>query len=101
MEYKIETVTRAFLDKLFDSEGEKYEPFGLFIAQDEVDGKTVYVAVDNAEGEALTEEFRTRQMAVMWLHGYSVLNRWGEILEGRERGCLTSGTSARPSTPAP
>ena len=78
MKDRIEEVTRAFLDALFDSDD--YEPRGLFLCEDEVDGRVVYVAVDNSQGEALTEEFVFKYAARQWLKGKPAINRWGELL---------------------
>lgn len=79
----IVTVTRAFLDELFDSDD--YTPRGRFICEDVVNGKIVWVAVDNENGDALTEEFFMRAHAVKWLNGKQTINRFGEVLnEGRK-----------------
>lgn len=79
----IVTVTRAFLDELFDSDD--YTPRGRFICEDVVNGKIVWVAVDNVNGDALTEEFFMRAHAVKWLNGKQTVNRFGEVLnEGRK-----------------
>ncbi|MGN1472604.1 MAG: hypothetical protein ACI4WZ_00900 [Eubacteriales bacterium] len=71
-------VTRPFLKKLFDSDN--YEPRGMFVCEDEIDGKTVWTAVDNRNGEALPEEFLTKYAATMWLRGRRIRNRFGELL---------------------
>lgn len=79
----IVVVTRAFLDELFDSDD--YTPRGRFICEDVVNGKIVWVAVDNENGDALTEEFFMRAHAVKWLNGKQTVNRFGEVLnEGRK-----------------
>lgn len=79
----IVTVTRAFLDALFDSDD--YTPRGRFLCEDVVKGKIVWVAVDNENGEALTEEFFSRTHAVKWLNGKEIVNRFGEVLnEGKK-----------------
>lgn len=76
-------VTRAFLDELFDSDD--YTPRGRFICEDVVNGKIVWVAVNNENGDALTEEFFMRAHAVKWLNGKQTVNRFGEVLnEGRK-----------------
>lgn len=75
-------VSRAFLDELFDSMD--YTPRGKFICRDEVKGKIVWVAVDNSNGEALTEEFFTEAHAKKYLNGKQIVNRWGEVLN---EGC--------------
>ena len=83
----VEIVSRAFLDAMFDSlETEDYEPRGMFLCEDEVDGRAVWVAVDNRNGDALTEEFNFKYAAMKWLRGQPTLNRWGELLnkEGAE-----------------
>lgn len=69
-DYKL--ILRSALDKILDSPGETYEPRGLFICSDEVDGETVYTAVNNLGGDAITEEFTNRRSAVRWLHGNPV-----------------------------
>lgn len=81
----IKFVAREFLDVLFNSPGKKYTPFGKFVCKDEVNGKVVWVAVDNSHGDAYTEEFTKRKNAVMWLHGYPVQNIQGEPLNEMER----------------
>lgn len=81
----IKFVAREFLDVLFNSPGKKYTPFGKFVCRDEVNGKVVWVAVDNSHGDAYTEEFTKRKNAVMWLHGYPVQNIQGEPLNEMER----------------
>lgn len=79
----IVAVTRAFLDELFDSDD--YTPRGRFICEDVVNGKIVWVAVNNENGDALTEEFFMRAHAVKWLNGKQTVNRFGEVLnEGRK-----------------
>lgn len=80
MKDNIKEVDRAFLDALFDSDG--YEPRGAFLCADEVEGKLVYVAVDNRNGCAFTEEFNIKMYARRWLNGKTSINRWGEILNG-------------------
>ncbi len=82
---KIQTVNREFLNRLFDSPGEKYEPIGQFICPDEINGKKIYVAVDNITGDAWTEEFRSHCMATRWLHGKTATNIYGEKLYGRSQ----------------
>lgn len=84
----IELVSRKFLNRLLDSPGEKYEPLGKFIVLDidEDGGGVTWTAVDNSNGEAITEEFTKRGSATRWLHGYRCKNRFGEVLNdhGRE-----------------
>lgn len=83
----IELVSRKFLDRLLDSTGEKYEPLGKFICLDidEDGGGVTWTAVDNSNGEAITEEFTKRGSATRWLHGYPARNRFGELLNERRR----------------
>ncbi len=76
----IQIVSREFLDALFDCEGSKYRPIGKFLCRDVVNGKTVWVAVDNSSGEAFTEEFAYRRNAAKYLHGYPVENIQGDPL---------------------
>ena len=45
----------------------KYEPLGKFLI--DKNEKDVYVAIDNEDGEAWTEEFSTKEKAIAWLHG--------------------------------
>ena len=84
LEMPILDVSREFLMKLFDSEGEKYLPLGRFICEEEVGWATIYTAVDNVNGEAWTEEFGNRRQAVKWLNGNASKNRFGDKLEERE-----------------
>lgn len=65
-------ISREKLDEMLDSPGEKYEPRGLFICLDKVDGEWVYTAVNNRNGDALTDEFINKRSAVRWLHGHPV-----------------------------
>lgn len=81
----IKFVAREFLDALFNCTGKKYTPFGKFVCRDEVNGKVVWVAVDNTHGDAFTEEFAKRKLAVMWLNGYPVTNIQGDPLNEMER----------------
>ncbi len=63
-------VSREFLDRVLDSSGESYEPRGLFLCRQEIDGEEVWTAMRNENGEGLTEDFKSRKPAVRWLHGY-------------------------------
>ncbi len=74
------SVDRDFINRLINSPGEKYEPIGKFICEDDVSGTIIWTAVDNGTGDAWTEEFGNRMMAVRWLHGYRVRNIYGEVL---------------------
>ncbi len=65
-------IKRESLDRMLDSPGATYEPRGLFICEEQIDGVLVYVAVNNLNGDALTDEFLNRRSAVRWLHGYPV-----------------------------
>ena len=40
------------------------EPHGLYYAKE---GRRLYVGVDNGDGEAWTEEFRSRRQCLRWL----------------------------------
>ena len=62
-------VSREFLDRVLDSPGETYEPRGLFLCRQEIDGEEVWTAMRNENGEGLTEDFNSRKPAVRWLHG--------------------------------
>lgn len=78
---QIEVVSREFLDTMFDSlDTPDYEPRGLFLCEDTVDGKVVWVAVDNRDGKALTEEFNLKFQARAWLKGRPCINSLGQIL---------------------
>ncbi len=78
---KIQYVDREFVNTLFSSGGDKYEPKGKFLCKDTSSDRTVYVAVDNTTGDAFTEEFDSRWMATRWLHGKAATNIHGERLE--------------------
>lgn len=67
-----EYVSRAFLDRVLDSPGPTYEPRGLFLCWQEIDGEDVWTAMRNRDGEGLTEDFVKKSAAVRWLHGYVV-----------------------------
>jgi hypothetical protein len=58
---KTTQVTPAELSAIIETR----EPRGLFFAPDNQSGK--YVAVDNRNGEAWTEEFPTERRAIKWL----------------------------------
>lgn len=45
-------VSREFLDKVLDSPGETYEPRGLFLCRQEIDGEEVWTAMRNENGRA-------------------------------------------------
>lgn len=68
-------ITREALDMMLDSPGETYEPRGLFICWQEIDGQNVWTAMRNENGEGLTEDFKTKRSAVLWLHGHVVGER--------------------------
>lgn len=61
-----ETVSIEKIDEII----EKREPLGLFLAR-EAKGKRkrMFIAVDNATGEAWTEEFEKFSDARKWLRG--------------------------------
>jgi hypothetical protein len=80
LDYKI--ISREYANRILDSPGEKYEPYGKFLVEEMIDGEAVWTAIDNSDGEAFTEEFKTRHAAVRWLHGYTVTDRFGEMHEG-------------------
>lgn len=44
----------------------KRQPLGLFYLHNDV--LDVWVAIDNSNGKALTEQFRTKQAAIDWLN---------------------------------
>ena len=74
------SVNRDFIDRLINSTGAKYEPIGKYLCEEEINGTIIWTAVDNGTGDAWTEEFGNRMMAVRWLHGYRVRNIYGEVL---------------------
>lgn len=65
-------VSREMVDRILDSEGETYEPRGLFMCADVVDGEKVYTAVKNLDGSGETEDFRNKRAAQRWLEGCKV-----------------------------
>lgn len=69
-------ITRAEMDRILDSEGETYEPRGLFICQETVGGVLIYTAMRNIDGEGQTEDFVNRTVAVRWLHGLKTCDKW-------------------------
>lgn len=69
---EVVVVSREMVDIILDSDGETYEPRGLFICVDIVDGEKVYTAVKNLDGSGETEEFRNKRAAQRWLVGYKV-----------------------------
>ena len=76
----IKKIDRDFIDRLINSIGAKYEPYGKYICGEDINGCTIWTAVDNSTGDAWTEEFGSRMMAVRWLHGYKAKNIYGEVL---------------------
>lgn len=64
---KITKLTREQSAELLDSgfETGKYKPIGLFYTKD---GK-LYVGIDNTDGHAWTEEFKTKKSCFKWLKG--------------------------------
>lgn len=83
MAEEIRRVSVKFLKRLFDSPGETYEPRGKFVAVDTEGDAPVFIAVDNTDGRALTEEFVSRFRATRWLNGRKTVNRFGETVGGR------------------
>lgn len=77
-------MSREEIYRMLGAPNGSYEPIGRFIVEEVVDGTTIYTAVDNSRGEALIEEFATRRRAVLWLHGYKVINRYGDVLNDTE-----------------
>ena len=77
-DYKV--ISRRKMDEMLDEPGVgvEYRPLGMFVCVEEVDGEWVYTAMDNRNGQALTEDFITKRAAVRWLHGYAVSDeqRW-------------------------
>lgn len=67
-------ISREALDEMLNAPGVGvgYRPLGMFLCIDEIDGEWVYTAVDNRDGQALTEDFVTKRSAVRWLHGHPV-----------------------------
>ena len=77
----IKRITLKQASKLLNSPDGKYEPRGKFIYYDDEDIFTVCTAIDNSTGEAWIEDFGSRQTAAAWLHGHTVKNIFGEVLE--------------------
>ncbi|MCM3390008.1 hypothetical protein LG296_20870 (plasmid) [Ureibacillus chungkukjangi] len=50
---------------------ETYQPLGLFYYQE---SQNLYVAVDNSDGKAWTEEFKSEQDCIKWLTQEHLLN---------------------------
>lgn len=73
--WPVKEITRAEMDKILDSEGDTYEPRGLFICTEMIGGVEVYTAMRNIDGEGMTEDFVTHMSAVRWLHGFAVSDR--------------------------
>jgi len=71
-DYKV--ISRRKMDEMLDEPGVgvEYRPLGMFVCVEEVDGERVYTAMDNRDGQALTEDFITKRAAVRWLHGHPV-----------------------------
>ena len=69
------TINRNMLNDILDSDGATYEPRGLFICKDTVDGEDVYTALKNLDGSGETEEFKSRWSAAKWLQGHNVGKR--------------------------
>ena len=70
------SVNRKSIDRII-----KYrKPIGKYICDEEAGLATIWTAVDNSTGDAWTEEFGSRTMAVRWLHGYRVRNIYGEVV---------------------
>lgn len=63
-------VSREFLDRVLDSPGETYEPRGLFLCDQYIDGERIWTAMRNENGEGLTEDFVSKRTAVLWLRGH-------------------------------
>ena len=70
------SVDRDFIDRLINYR----KPIGKYICEDDVNGTIIWTAIDNSTGDAWTEEFGSRMMAVRWLHGYRAKNIYGEVL---------------------
>lgn len=69
---EITNISRDMLNAILDAPGETYEPRGLFIVLETIDGVKVYTAVRNLDGKAETEEFKNRRAATRWLLGHKV-----------------------------
>ncbi len=77
-------ISRERMNKILDSLGETYEPRGLFICMDKVDRMWVYTAVNNLNGDAITDEFITKRSAVRWLHGHPVTDEQRYLQAGEK-----------------
>jgi hypothetical protein len=62
--YKIKKITQEEAHTLLSSEPPHYQPLGLFyIAQ--ADGS--FTGIDNQDGNAWTEDFKTKSKCLYWL----------------------------------
>lgn len=77
----ISLITPAFEYRLLNIYySDKYEPFGKFLRKTESYGTTIWRAINNATGQAYTEEFYTQKEAVAWLSGDVAMNIECEII---------------------
>lgn len=58
---------KHLLESVYTEDTEKFIPLGLFY----LEFGEVYVAVDNSTGDAWTEEFGSKEMALSWLSSKS------------------------------
>lgn len=50
---------------------ETYKPIGLFLLPANKNNVAFWTAIDNLSGEAFSEDFETKENAVLWLLKYS------------------------------
>ncbi len=48
---------------------EKRKPLGKFYLKSSVNSSIVYTGIDNSDGEAWTEDFKTKARCIGWLEG--------------------------------
>jgi transcriptional regulator with XRE-family HTH domain len=84
-EIAVEDISREKADELLASKGDTYEPRGLFVVRDFVDGDEVFTAIQNLDGTAETEEFTRHRAAVNWLHGRGVSGEYYYLPDIREK----------------
>jgi len=59
----IKKITSEEADKIIETR----EPRGLFYTISQVEGKRVYVGIDNRDGDAWTEDFKSLGACKRWL----------------------------------
>lgn len=74
---KVTRVYREDLDEML-AQGASAFPRERYLAMFTEDAKIFWFAVNNAEGNAVQEEFASESAALAWLDGAEALNRYGE-----------------------